>query len=108
MDVASCRLTSPPNDEAGYHHRLYEAGLNDVDWLGVVRDSSLVPLLRPMLSNHPVLVPMHYIVVSKECVGEVLAQDGDAFRIAGRCVRQRPRASVSSPSAAARGDRSSA
>ena len=39
-DVASYTLMSPPNDEALYHHRLYEAGLKDVDWLGVVHDTS--------------------------------------------------------------------
>lgn len=74
---------SPPNDEARHRYRLYEAGLKNVDWLGFVRDSSLVPLLRPMLSSHFVLVPMHYIVVSRECVVEVVAQDVDVFRIAG-------------------------
>ncbi|MFW6599744.1 hypothetical protein ACQBAU_10085 [Propionibacteriaceae bacterium Y2011] len=82
-DVASCTLMSPPNDEARFHHRLYEAGLKDVDWLGVVRNSSLVLSLRPMVSSHFVFVPLHYIVVSKECVVEVLAQDVDVFRIAG-------------------------
>jgi hypothetical protein len=28
-------------------------------------------------------VPLHYVVVSKECVVEVLAENVDAFRIGG-------------------------
>ena len=82
-DVVSYALMSPPNDEARNRHRLYDSGLKDVDWLGIVRDSSLVPRLRPMLSSDFVFVPLHYVVVSKECVVEVLAENVDLFRIAG-------------------------
>jgi hypothetical protein len=82
-DVVSYALMGPPNDEARHQHRLYDSGLKDVDWLGVVRDSSLVPRLRPMLSSEFVFVPLHYVVVSKECVVEVLAENVDVFRVAG-------------------------
>jgi hypothetical protein len=82
-DVVSYALMGPPNDEARNQHRLYQAGLKDVDWLGVVRDSSLVAGLRPMFGRYAVFVPLHYVVVSKECVVEVLAADVDVFRIGG-------------------------
>lgn len=68
--------------------------MKDVDWLGVVRDSSLVAGLRPMLGRGAVFVPLHYVVVSKECVAEVLARDIDVFRIAGS-PRQAAPASLS-------------
>jgi hypothetical protein len=74
---------SPPNDEARHQHRLYEAGLMDLDWLGVVRDSGLVKALQPMWSRAGGFVPLHYVVVSKECVVEVLAENVDVFRIGG-------------------------
>jgi hypothetical protein len=93
-DVVSYAVMGPPNDEARNQHRLYEAGLKDVDWLGVVRDSSLVAGLRPMLGPGAVFVPLHYVVLSKECVVEVLAQDVDVFRIAGS-PRQAAPASLS-------------
>ena len=82
-DVVSYALMGPPNDEARNQHRFYEAGLKDVDWLGVVRDSSLVAGLRPMLGRGAVFVPLHYVVVSKECVVEVLAENVEVFRIGG-------------------------
>ena len=82
-DVVSFALMGPPNDEALNQHRLYEAGLKDVDWLGIVRDSSLVEGLRPILGRHAVFVPLHYVVVSKERVVEVLAENVDVFRIGG-------------------------
>lgn len=76
----------PPNDEARAQHRLYGSGLEEVHWLGVVRHSELVARLRPMWS--PVggglrLHPMHYVVLSKECVIEVVAADIELFRIGG-------------------------
>jgi hypothetical protein len=82
-DVVSYALMGPPNDEARNQHRLYGAGLKDVDWLGVVRDSSLVVGLRPMFGRGAVFVPVHYVVVSKECVVEVLAENVEVFRIGG-------------------------
>jgi len=57
--------------------------LKDVYRLGIVRDSSLVAALRPTLPRGAVFVPLHYVVVSKESVVEILARDVDVFRIAG-------------------------
>jgi hypothetical protein len=73
----------PPNVEALNQHRLYEAGLKDVEWLGVVRDSTLVTALRPKWSRAVAMVPLHYVVVSKECVVEVVAENIDVFRLDG-------------------------
>ena len=82
-DGVSYALMGPPNDEARDQHRLYQAGLTDVNWLGVVRESSLVAGLRPMFGRGAAFVPPHYVVVSKECVVEVLAENVDVFRIGG-------------------------
>jgi hypothetical protein len=82
-DVVWYALMSPPNDEALNQHRLYEAGLKDVPWLGVVRDSALVTTLRPMWSQAVAMIPLHYVVVSKECVVEVVAENVDVFRLEG-------------------------
>lgn len=91
-DVVSHARMGPPNDEALAQHRLFEAGLRDVLWLGIVRDSNLVEELRPMQAGP--FVPVHYIVVSKECVVEVLAENVDVFRIEGS-PRQAALASLS-------------
>ena len=72
-EVVRYALIGPPDDEARNQHRLYEAGLKEVGWLGVVRDSGLVATLRPTWSRDAISVPLHYVVVSKECVVEVLA-----------------------------------
>lgn len=82
-DVVHYALMGPPNDEALNQHRLYDAGLKHMLWLGVVRDSTLVTTLRPMWSRAVAMVPLHYIVVSKECVVEVLAENVDVFRLDG-------------------------
>jgi hypothetical protein len=93
-DVVHYALMSPPNDEGRRLHRLYEVGLKELDWLGVVRDSSLVDGLRPALGRMAVFVPLHYVAVSKECVFEVLAENVDVFRIEGS-TRQAAPASLS-------------
>lgn len=81
-DAVSYALMGPPNDEALNRHRLYEAGLKDVLWLGIVSDSGLVAELRAMSApGRP--ARRHYVVVSKECVVEVLAENVDLFRIGG-------------------------
>jgi len=82
-DVVHYAVMGPPNDEAMTQHRLYETGLRDVLWLGVVRESTLLERLRPMFSDRLAMEPLHYIVVSKECTIEVLAENVDVFRIAG-------------------------
>lgn len=85
-DMALLAQMGPPNDEGRQQHRLYELGLRDMLWLGVVRESELVARLRPMWS--PVgdgrrIQPMHYVVPSKECVVEVVAADVELLRIDG-------------------------
>lgn len=93
-DVVHYALMGPPNDEARDQHRLYEVGLMDLDWLGIVRESQLVEALRPTWYSAGGFVPMHYVVVSKECVVEVVAENVDAFRIEGT-TRQAATASFS-------------
>lgn len=90
-DVVRYALMSPPNDEARHQHRLYNAGLNEVEWLGIVRDSSLVTQVRAMRDRSVGFVPLHYVVLSKECVVEVLAENVDLFRIAGTPREAAPR-----------------
>lgn len=82
-DVVRYALMSPPNDEALDQHRLYDAGLNDVLWLGVVRDSTLVTALRPMWNRGAAMNPLHYVARSKECVVEVVAENVDVVRLNG-------------------------
>ncbi|MDQ1581747.1 MAG: hypothetical protein QOD05_2522 [Microbacteriaceae bacterium] len=76
---------TPPNDEARHLHRLYDAGLRDVMWVGIVRDSALATQLRPMWAKvgERSATPLHYVVLSKECVIEVLAMNVDCLRIPG-------------------------
>ena len=77
----------PPNDEGISSHRLYEAGLKDVRWMGLVRDSALATQVMQMharVNGEPQLQPLHFIVLSKERVVEVLAANMDVFRLSGR------------------------
>lgn len=74
------------NDEARSLHPLYEAGLRDLLWLGVVRESTLASQLRPVwtrLGEELHVQPLHYVIPSKECVIEVVAENVDVFRVAG-------------------------
>jgi hypothetical protein len=76
----------PPNDEARHLHRLYDVGLRELLWIGIVRESEMVSELRPMwkgVGDGGQLHPMHYVVLSKECVVEVIAADIELFRIEG-------------------------
>jgi hypothetical protein len=84
-DGAIFAQMTPPNDEARHLHRLYGAGLRGLLWLGIVRDSALAAQLRPMWTQvgERRAQPLHYVVPSKECVVEVLAENVDCFRIAG-------------------------
>jgi hypothetical protein len=43
----------PPNDEALSGHRLYDAGLRDVHWLGEVLDSELIAQFERQNRVHP-------------------------------------------------------
>ncbi len=59
-----------PNDEARHLHRLYERGLAEVLWIGLVLDSSRIDEFARMASQPPTT---HYVIPLKECVVEVLA-----------------------------------
>lgn len=69
-----------PNDEAISGHRLYNSGLSDVLWAGVVRDSEVIRGLEMQNRVHPSHDPSrltrlaHHIVLLKECVAEVVAE----------------------------------
>lgn len=85
FDLVMYALMTPPNDEARVHHPLYEQGLDELLWLGVVRESTLVDRLRPSWSPAADLriQPMHFIATCKECVVEVVAADVEVFRLDG-------------------------
>lgn len=95
FDLVIYALMTPPNDEARFHHPLYALGLEDLMWLGVVRDSSLVARLRPLWSPAADfrLQPMHFVAPCKECVVEVVAADVDVFRL-DRSTREAALAAV--------------
>lgn len=69
----------PPNDEALHGHRLYRAGLADVEWLGEVHESTLVHELEAANRVHSSHDPSawlrlrHWVVPLKECIVEVVA-----------------------------------
>ena len=52
-------------------------------WVGIVHDSHLVDYLRPMVSSHMVLKPTHFVIPTKECVVEVVAENVDVLRLPG-------------------------
>lgn len=98
LDMVILAQLAPPNDEGRHEHRLYDVGLRDLLWLGVVQESKLVEQLKsfwPRAGDRRG-VPIHYVVVSKECVVEVVAMDVDVFRIDGR-PRQASSASLEGP-----------
>jgi hypothetical protein len=84
-DFAIVSTLGAPNDEGLHEHRLFEKGLRDLLWLGVVRDSVLVDQLRPMWHRvgDRYALPMHFVLPLKECVVEVVAENVDVFRIDG-------------------------
>src|SRR5580765_96385 len=83
--VIHAQLT-PPNDEGRQEHRLYDAGVRDLLWLGVVQESRLVQELKPCWprAGESRAVPIHYVVVAKECIVEVVALDVEVYRVDGR------------------------
>lgn len=85
FDLVVYSAMTPPNDEGLGHHPLYERGLKDLLWLGVVRNSGLVSRLRPSWppAGEFRLEPLHFIAPLKECVVEVLAADVEDFRFDG-------------------------
>lgn len=80
---------SDPNDEAIAGHRLYDKGLSGVDWAGVVRDSRTIDALKQQNQAHPHHDRdsfgglQHHIVLTKECVAEVVAEAIEVRRVSG-------------------------
>lgn len=69
-----------PNDEARHTHALYDAGLRDVLWAGEVADSSALRRVASAVHRAP---RHHYIVLLKEGVVEVLADEWQLLRFDG-------------------------
>ena len=85
-DMVLLATMGPPNGEGLEHHRLYNKGLSGITWIGLVRQSDLVSELRPMwmsVASDLRMMPVHYVVLTKQCVVEVLAADEEVFRLAG-------------------------
>jgi hypothetical protein len=70
----------PPNDEAISGHRLYEAGLREVQWIGEVHGSDLISDLERRNRVHPhhsaerYTELRHWVAPLKECTVEVVAR----------------------------------
>ncbi|WP_346275448.1 hypothetical protein [Pseudonocardia sp.] len=70
-----------PNDEAISGHRLYDKGLSEIMWAGVVRESQLVDQLERQNRVHPAhhsstYSPLtHHVLPLKEAVIEVVARN---------------------------------
>jgi hypothetical protein len=73
------------NDEGRSQHRLYDAGLRDLLWLGIVRESALLSGLRPAWTavGDLRIQPLHYVIPSKECVIEAIAAHVELLRVEG-------------------------
>ena len=69
-----------PNDEALRGHRLYQRGLAELRWAGLVEDSERIARLEQANRAHPRHDPerfaqlRHYILPLKEGVVEVIAE----------------------------------
>lgn len=80
---------SAPNDEAITGHPLWQLGLQDVRWLGLVERSARVRALAAQNAVHPAHDPrpydllQHYIARLKECVAEVVASSLETYRHGG-------------------------
>jgi len=80
---------SDPNDEAISGHRLYRAGLDEVQWAGVVHGSELIADLEARNRVHPghdasrYADLRHYVLPLKECVVEVVATQLTISRVEG-------------------------
>lgn len=68
-----------PNDEAISGHRLFDKGLRQIVWAGVVVDSQLTDQMERQNRVHPwhdesrFALLKHHVVLLKECTVEVLA-----------------------------------
>lgn len=69
-----------PNDEAVHHHRLADAELRNVTWVGEVENSAWIDELAPMSYRPPT---RHFVVRTKEQVVEVVANDMSIVRNPG-------------------------
>jgi hypothetical protein len=80
---------SEPGDAASSGHRLYDTGLRDVLWVGVVQRSELVQALEQSNRAHPQHDAaaygrlVHHIVLLRERTVEVVAALLTVQRIAG-------------------------
>jgi hypothetical protein len=78
-----------PNDEAISGHRLYAKGLEGVLWAGEVHESELIRDLERQNRVHPRHQAsrfeslMHHILLLKECVAEVVAEEVEVRRLNG-------------------------
>jgi hypothetical protein len=90
VEVASM---GAPNDEAISGHRLYDRGLCDVTWVGVVNQSELVASLESQNRVHPMHDPArfagltHHVLPLKENLVEVVAGSVDVLRLDGPTMR---------------------
>lgn len=81
-----------PNDEAISGHRLFDKGLRDLLWLGLVEDSELIASLEQANSVHPHHQPewyaamSHHILPLKEATVEVVATTLSVVRVTGSTV----------------------
>ena len=79
-------VLGPPNDEARFGHRLWEAGLSEVHWCGEVLNSDWVHRLERQNSVHPRHDPerwtdiRHFVLIFKEDTFEVLCRDVSVVR----------------------------
>ena len=78
-----------PNDEALSGHRLYERGLADLVWAGIVKDSERIADLERRNRVHPHHNPerftrlRHFILPLKEGTAEIIAEDVQVQRHSG-------------------------
>lgn len=80
---------SDTNDEAVSGHRLYGSGLSEVRWAGHVQGSEIVAALERQNRVHPHHQASrfnelhHHILLTKECVAEVVAEGVRVRRVEG-------------------------
>lgn len=78
-----------PNDEAISGHRLYASGLSKVLWAGTVLNSEVSHSLEVQNRVHPRHDPsrytnlVHHVILMKECVAEVVAEEVQVIRLEG-------------------------
>ncbi|MCG6566894.1 hypothetical protein [Tessaracoccus sp. ZS01] len=84
---------SDPNDEAIRGHRLHRKGLRDVLWVGLVHESERIAELERQNRVHPLHDPSrfsrlsHHVLLLKECVIEVVAEDVSVLRTEGSTLQ---------------------